>query len=90
MSTKAKKAASKKSTARKASTSQKVVVTGKGKKVECTSRTQARRYIKGLWNSAVKDGKVKGKRASCMMKVPENFRVQFRINGQPAGVAASA
>lgn len=80
-----KKAKAKKASSKKAATS--IIVTGNGKRFEAPSRTAARRYVKGQYNAAVRDGKVKGKRASCMMNVPEAFRSKFKINGVTAGAA---
>lgn len=64
-----------------------VKVTGPGKSVSLPSRVAARRFIKGQYNALVRDKKIKGKKASCMMKVPEGFRSKFKINGVTAGAA---
>jgi hypothetical protein len=84
--------------AAKKSSTKKVVTTKKAKakgtvrvsgpkSATLPSRVAARRFIKGIYNAAVRAKQIKGKRASCMMNVPESFRSKFKIDGVVAGQA---
>lgn len=78
------KKAKAKSKAKSSTKSATVRVTGP-KSATLPSRVAARRFIKGVYNAAVREKAIKGKRASCMMNVPAAFREKFKIDGVVAG-----